>query len=184
MSSPFDPDLYERVLFFVAEAHEGQRFPGKELPYLVHLLHVTGEIQAALAREPGWNANLALQCAMLHDCVEDRGIAVEELARRFGADVAAGVLALSKDEALPKHERMADSLRRIREQPKEVWMVKLADRTANLAEPPYYWPLAKRQAYREEGRLIHATLHEASPYLATRLAQRIAEYGRYCEEPA
>lgn len=181
MASPFDPDRYERALFFAASAHEGQRFPGKELPYLVHLVHVTGELLAALAVEDGLDADLAMQCALLHDCVEDVGVSPEQLRRDFGPAVAEGVAALTKDERLPKHERMPDSLRRLQAQPREVQMVKLADRVANLAEPPHYWSRDKRLAYREEGALILAALGEASPTLAARLRQRIERYLDFCD---
>ena len=65
--------------------------------------------------------DLAVACALLHDPLEATAHSHEaraelhgELARRFGAAVADGVAALSKDDRLPKGERMADSLRRIR----------------------------------------------------------------------
>jgi hypothetical protein len=38
------------------------------------------------------------------------------------------VRALTKDASLPTNEAMADSLRRVRLQPPEVWAVKLSDR--------------------------------------------------------
>jgi len=47
-----------------------------------------------------------------------------------------GVSALSKDEAVPKEKELEDSLHRIREQPAEILMVKLADRITNLQPPP------------------------------------------------
>ena len=46
--------------------------------------------------------------------------------------------------------QMADSLARIKQQPKEVWLVKLADRSANLGKPPHYWSAEKILAYRQE----------------------------------
>ena len=42
-----------------------------------------------------------------------------------------GILALSKDKTLDKPLQFADNLRRIRQQPQEVWIVKLADRVTN-----------------------------------------------------
>jgi (p)ppGpp synthase/HD superfamily hydrolase len=71
---------------------------------------------------------------------------------------------------------MADSLRRIRLQPIEVWAVKLADRIANLAPPPPHWTTAKIAAYRAEAQAILEALGDAHEPLATRLASRIADY--------
>jgi GTP diphosphokinase / guanosine-3',5'-bis(diphosphate) 3'-diphosphatase len=72
---------------------------------------------------------------------------------------------------------MADSLRRIKLQPREVWLVKLADRIVNLQPPPEHWQADKIAAYRAEARVILAALGEASPLLAARLAEKIEAYG-------
>ncbi|HEV7554118.1 MAG TPA: HD domain-containing protein, partial [Kofleriaceae bacterium] len=123
--------------------------------------------------------DLAVQCALLHDTVEDTGTTRDEIATVFGEAVAAGVSALSKDASLPKPDQMADSLRRIREQPREVWMVKLADRITNLSEPPHYWTRDKRIAYRDEAIVIADALGSASPALDRRIRGRITDYARF-----
>lgn len=174
-------DHYIRALRFAAERHAGQRLPGTELPYLVHVVTVAAEVQRALVEEPRPDPDLAVVCALLHDTVEDTGTTVDDVAGSFGERVAAGVLALTKDATLPKADRMVDSLRRIREQPPEIWMVKLADRTSNLAEPPAYWPIAKRRAYLAEGELIAAELGGVSAWLDRRIQDRIAAYPAYLE---
>lgn len=174
-------DVYGEALRFAAERHGGQRVPGTDLPYLVHVATVAGEVIAALARERFDTPDLAVACALLHDTIEDTGATEAELAARFGAPVAAGVAALSKDAAVAKPDRMADSLRRIRAQPREVWIVKLADRVTNLAPPPASWSADKRRAYRAEAGDILAALGDASPYLAARLRDRIDRYARYLE---
>jgi (p)ppGpp synthase/HD superfamily hydrolase len=56
---------------------------------------------------------------------------------------------------------MADSLRRIRVQPHDVWAVKLADRITNLAPPPAFWTAAKIAGYRAEAIMIADALGEA-----------------------
>jgi (p)ppGpp synthase/HD superfamily hydrolase len=162
---------------FAATAHNGQRVPGSELPYLMHLSLVAMEVIAALGQETGRNENLAVQCALLHDVVEDTETPLAELEREFGTAVAQGVSTLTKDKSLPKADRMSDSLRRIRTQPREVWMVKLADRITNLQPPPGEWTPDKVVAYREEAEEILAALGEASPFLARRLRQKLQTYG-------
>jgi (p)ppGpp synthase/HD superfamily hydrolase len=72
--------------------------------------------------------------------------------------------------------QMEDSLRRIRRQPREVWMVKMADRIANLVPPPYHWDDAKIAAYRQEAIAIYEALHTANAVLADRLRVRIEGY--------
>lgn len=173
---PWSPDRYLHAARFAATAHHGQKLPGGELPYLLHVSFVAAEVMAALAIETVAQPDLALACALLHDTVEDCGVTVEQIAAEFGPAVAAGVSALSKDPALPKEQAMADSLRRIQEQPREVWMVKLADRISNLETPPHYWKPAKIAAYGVEALVIADALGAASPWLLTRLRARIAGY--------
>lgn len=175
-SPPWSPDLYLRAARFAARAHHGQRLPGSELPYLLHACQVASEVQAALAAEPAERPDLAVACALLHDVLEDTKVGRAEIAAAFGEAVAAGVEALSKEPSLPKPEAMADSLRRIRTQPREVWLVKLADRIVNLEPPPHYWTPEKIEAYRAEAEVIAAALSPASPYLTARLRARIAGY--------
>ena len=172
-------EAYRQAYRFAAEAHQGQKFPGTDLPYLMHLSFVSMEIMAALNFEQGRDGNLAVQCALLHDVIEDTAVSYDDVAAAFGKKVAQGVLALTKDETLPKEERMPDSLRRIRQQPYEIWMVKLADRITNLAPPPPYWSREKIARYRDEAAEIHNALSEASDYLARRLIQKISEYGSF-----
>lgn len=172
-----NPELYVKALRFASTAHGDQRLPDKDHPYLVHVTSVTIEVIAALRAEPGHDEDLAVACALLHDVVEDTETGPAAIEQLFGAGVAHGVLALSKTKGLPKSEAMADSLRRIREQPHEVWMVKLADRIVNLTPPaPRYWDAKKKQKYRAEGQTILDALGEASPHLAARLKHRIETY--------
>jgi (p)ppGpp synthase/HD superfamily hydrolase len=173
----FTPDRYVAALRFAAARHAGQLVPGTELPYLVHLTSVAAEVIAALA--DARDADLAVQCALLHDCVEDTPTTRDEVAATFGEAVAAGVQALSKDPALGKPDAMADSLRRICAQPSDIWMVKLADRITNLAPPPPAWTREKCAHYRDEAVAIANALGGASPLLATRLRARIASYAAY-----
>lgn len=175
-SPPWSPDLYLRAVQFAAKAHAGQKLPGSELPYLLHCCQVTAEIQAVLTVEPSDRPDLAVVCALLHDVVEDTNVTFERVASEFGADVAAGVAALSKDPILPKELAMADSLRRIQQEPREIWLVKLADRCVNLEPPPHYWKPEKIAAYQAEAVVIADTLGAASPYLNARLRARITRY--------
>lgn len=170
---------YIHAYRFAAQAHKGQTYPGTDLPYLMHLSFVCMKVIAALHVEPQANETLAIQSALLHDTIEDTIVTFEDVANSFELAVAQGVLALSKDKNLPKAEQMADSLHRIKEQPKEIWMVKMADRISNLQAPPSFWRKKKIQRYRSESEIILAELGDASPYLEGRLRHKIDKYGSF-----
>jgi (p)ppGpp synthase/HD superfamily hydrolase len=172
----FSPDRYLAALQFAATKHATQRFPGSDWPYLVHVVTVTAEVTAALPVLALAEPDLAVQCALLHDTIEDTGTTYTEVAGKFGKAVADGVQALSKDAGLPKEAQMQDCLDRIRQQPREIWVVKLCDRIANMDEPPHYWTTEKRHKYADEARLIGDALGEAAPALLARLRARIAAY--------
>lgn len=176
MSSTFSRDLYMRAWHFAAARHVGQKVPSSELPYITHVGAVAMEVLATLALEDFTEPDLAVACALLHDTVEDTEATAGDIEREFGATIAAGVAALSKNDQLPKDERMADSLRRILEQPREVWLVKLADRTVNMEPAPAHWSTDKRRAYQAQASEILERLGSASPSLAARLREKIARY--------
>lgn len=175
-TSPWSQQCYLSALRFAAEAHLKQTLPGSDLPYLVHLASVAMEVMTACAVERLDEPDLAIQCALLHDTIEDTVIDAVTLESRFGLAVAAGVKALSKNPSLPKASAMQDSLERIRQQPREIWVVKLADRITNLGSPPAHWSTEKIEYYRQEAKDILSALGEASPFLAERLVQRIRDY--------
>ena len=91
-------------------------------------------------------------------------------------DHSLAIQALTKDKSLPKAEAMADSLARIKKQPQEIWMVKMADRIANLGPPPDYWDVQKILTYRDEAMRIHDELKGANEHLAERLKRKIMDY--------
>lgn len=117
--------------------------------------------------------------ALQHDTLEDTSATFEEISKQFGNDVAQGVSALTKNETLPKAEKMLDSLKRIKNLQTEVWAVKLADRITNLQRPPEHWVSAKKNDYRQEAIQILDYLKGANSYLEKRLSDMINEYGKY-----
>ncbi|SDH53380.1 HD domain-containing protein [Roseospirillum parvum] len=188
MSTAWSREAYIKSYRFAAAAHWNENLrqcvPGTDLPYLMHLSFVAMEVLAALSVESGHDGDMAIQCALLHDTIEDTAISHGDLVAEFGQVIADGVLALTKDPAigrdLPKAERkilqMEDSLERIRRQPKAVWMVKMADRITNLQPPPAHWSGEKIVAYRDEAKGILSALRDGSPYLEKRLAAKIDAY--------
>jgi len=177
-------DEVQRVWNLASRLHEGQKYggqrEGEEVDYLSHIGSVTFEILNAISRDEEMHADLAIKCAILHDSIEDTEQSFEGVKELFGIEVAKGVMALTKNASLDsKEEMMLDSLRRIKQQPKEVWAVKMADRICNLCPPPYYWDKEKKVKYQKEAQLIHTELKEGSKYLAERLEKKISEYSIY-----
>jgi len=177
----WDQDKFIKAWNFASHVHNGQLVPGSDIPYINHVGIVAMEVMAVIVRNKDIeNPDLLVQCALLHDVIEDTSNSYEIIKDKFGVEVADGVLALSKDKIFPsKVEQMKDSIERIRKQPKEVWMVKLSDRITNLQSPPKHWDKEKIKNYRNEAILILEKLGEANLYLAERLKIKIAEYGQY-----
>ncbi|GAA6620166.1 HD domain-containing protein [Scytonema sp. NUACC26] len=169
-------ESYIKAYKFAAQAHQGQEMPGSKIPYIMHLSFVSMEVIAPLNVEKEYNGDLAIQCALLHDTIEDTDTTFEQINIEFGEAVARGVLALTKDNTIAKYLQMEDSLKRIKQEPPEIWMVKLVDRISNLQAPPHYWTSDKIIRYREEGVQIYEALKDASPFLASRLAGKIEAY--------
>ena len=75
---------FEEALVYTARLHAGQTRKGGSIPYISHLLAVTG-----LVLEQGGDEDEAI-AALLHDAVEDQGgrPTLDEIRRRFGDRVA------------------------------------------------------------------------------------------------
>ncbi len=92
--------LAEAVAFALA-AHGGQTRKGTQVPYVSHLLQVSG-----LVLEHGGDREQAV-AALLHDVVEDTPATLAEVAEEFGAGVA-GIVADCTDtqaDETPEHKR-------------------------------------------------------------------------------
>lgn len=186
MTANWSQDIFVKAWDFATLAHQGQTYggpvEGQRIDYINHIGSVAMELIWALGSGREFDGNLAIQCALLHDVIEDTDYNYDDIVSTFGPAVADGVMALTKDETLAtKREQMQDSLARIKQQPKEIWMVKMADRITNLSEPPAAWRRDKKIAYREEALLIYQELHPANAALAARLNQRIDDYQRYID---
>ena len=173
-------EICRKAWIFASRKHNRQLYPGSEqLPYLTHIGSVLLELLPALQEDDTLDTDTAICCALLHDTVEDTKTTINEISDIFGVRIAAGVDALTKGKTLHGEAATRGSLERIRKQPNEVWVVKLADRAANLQKPPDHWNKEKRLAYAHEARLILEALGAASPYLADILTSRINAWESY-----
>ena len=187
MSTPWNPDAYAKAWDFASDYHRGQTYggpkQGTQVSYIYHLGGVAMEVMWAMnCSSLKWDADLAIQCALLHDVLEDTACSYHEVEVTFGKVVAQGVQALTKNPTICKADRMLDSLSRIKQQPEEIWVVKIADRICNLHRPPSFWGLDELKRYREESQLIHHELKPCHPEQSMRLAKKIVDYENFSLE--
>ena len=116
---------------FADSYHKNQKRESGE-PYISHPLAV-----AYILLELGMDTDTVC-AALLHDVVEDTPCTLEELQKKFGADVAMlvnGVTKLGKMEIFTKEEQKAENIRKILLAMSEdirVIIIKLADRLHNM----------------------------------------------------
>jgi (p)ppGpp synthase/HD superfamily hydrolase len=170
-------EKYLSAFHFAAQAHRGQKYPDTGLPYLMHITFVAMETIAALEVEPCKDPDLAVQCALLHDVVEDTKVSKGKVKQVFGEEVADGVLLLTKNKKIKnKEKRFSEHIAQLLDAPQVIKMVKLADRISNLQAPPFHWDNEKIADYLEKSRIIQKKLGGASPYLNKRLKDKITNY--------
>jgi guanosine-3',5'-bis(diphosphate) 3'-pyrophosphohydrolase len=130
-----------------------------------------------------FDIDFAVQIALLHDTIEDGvNINYDVIKNEFGEQIAKGVLALTKNENLKdKKSKMSDSINRILKEPKEVAIVKIADRVTNLQTPPKTWSIEKVNNYYSEAKDLAEKLMGNNDYLDKRINSQINIYEGYCK---
>jgi GTP diphosphokinase / guanosine-3',5'-bis(diphosphate) 3'-diphosphatase len=139
---------FARALDFAARKHTAQRRKGEaHEPYINHL----AEVALLLAEATdGSDLNLVL-AGLLHDTIEDTSTSCEELAGKFGQDVAGLVREVTDDKSLPKAVRKALQVRMSPQKSDRAKMIKIADKISNLESilhsPPAGWSEERKQEY-------------------------------------
>ena len=132
--TPRERTRFARALRFALTAHGDQKRKGTRIPYVSHLLQVAG-----LVLEHGGDADQAI-AGLLHDAIEDcPGVTEAGLRRRFGAEVARIVRAVSDvlEGDLPGRKspwglRKRRFIRHLRGQDARVRLVAGCDKLDNL----------------------------------------------------
>ncbi|MEI8104997.1 MAG: bifunctional (p)ppGpp synthetase/guanosine-3',5'-bis(diphosphate) 3'-pyrophosphohydrolase [Actinomycetes bacterium] len=131
-----DRELLTRAFRFAANAHDGQlRRSGQEFIY-----HPWGaaKILAGLKLDEA-----TLAAALLHDTVEDTGVAIKDIAHEFGPEIAKlveGVTKLTRVEFQSREHAEAENYRKLivaMAEDVRVILIKLADRLHNLRTIEY-----------------------------------------------
>jgi (p)ppGpp synthase/HD superfamily hydrolase len=149
-----------------ARWHVHQRRKGQAAePYINHLLEVTFLVTTATeGREPD-----VVIAALLHDAVEDQGIAIELIASDYGRKVADIVTEVTDDKSLPKAERKRLQVETAGHKSREARVIKLADKTSNVraiaSSPPPDWSVERRLDYVRWASEVVAQIRGTSPCL-------------------
>jgi len=126
-------ERYADAVTYAATAHAAQRRKGTDIPYVAHLLAVSGSVL-----EAGGDEDQAI-AGLLHDVVEDQGglPRADDVRARFDDRVADIVLGCSDSTAedrkdkLPYAERKATHIAYLREASDDVLLVTAADKLHN-----------------------------------------------------
>jgi len=122
--------LLEDAFLFAEKVHEGQkRYSGEE--YISHPIAVSLKVASI-----GMDAR-TVAAALLHDIVEDKGIALKDIRKQFGSDIAFLVDGVTKVDKIKYRgvERTVESMRKMFlavAQDIRVVIIKLCDRLHNM----------------------------------------------------
>ncbi len=117
-----------------------------------------------------------LTVAMLHDTIEDKDVTYEDLKRDFNQKVADAVLALSRNQNIEYSKQIPYCIEKIKNQPIEVAIVKMADRLFNIRERYKKLTLEKQNKYKLESQFICDELGYACKTLKEELQKAIDNY--------
>ena len=149
---------YVDACAFAIRVHGDQKRKYTGEPYWAHPIEVAGYVALVTDDE------VAIQCALLHDLLEDTSVSYEELEVTFGFEVAKGVNTLSDAASGNREERKAETRRRLSLASGNIQSVKLADCISNGRSIIAYDP-DFAVVYVSEVRALAAELTKGSPLL-------------------
>jgi guanosine-3',5'-bis(diphosphate) 3'-pyrophosphohydrolase len=164
------------ALAFAAHKHRDQRRKNVAAsPYinhpiaLAHVLVCEGRIEEVPV----------LSAAILHDTVEDTETTLDEIARRFGREIATVVGEVTDDTSLPKARRKALQVEHAPHLSRAAKLIKLADKICNVRDmaddPPANWPIERRIEYFEWCKRVIDGLRGTNAALETRFDEAYRE---------
>ena len=144
--SAYTPNLDTQRLFaaftYADAEHHGQLRKSGE-PYIIHPLAV-----ADIVADLGLDVDSVI-AALLHDCIEDTNATHDEIAKKFGAPVAAlveGVTKLTRVQYVSKEEEQMENLRKMAmAKDIQVNLIKICDRLHNMRTMEYQSPKKQRE---------------------------------------
>ena len=154
------------AIAFAADRHRDQRRKDANAsPYINHPIALAN----VLANEAGIDDERVLIAAVLHDTIEDTETTEQDLVRSFGQEIAAIVLEVTDDKALPKAERKRLQLESAPDISRRAKLVKLADKIGNLRDvatnQPVGWSNERKKEYFDWAKAVVDGLRGVHPEL-------------------
>jgi len=157
-------EIFEKAIIFAAKAHRGQKRKGDGRPYILHPLAV---VQTIYEVKESKNMYLLGTVASLHDTVEDCGITLKKIAKKFGHQVASLVeeLTLLKEnyDIIGKTKYLCQEVLKMSSY---ALCIKLADRLNNVRDMKSMTPDFVRR-YKAETWEIVGTLEKNKKLTST-----------------
>jgi guanosine-3',5'-bis(diphosphate) 3'-pyrophosphohydrolase len=132
---------------FAARAHKPQLRKDGQTPYVSHVFRVCMIVRHVF----GVSDPRVLTAAVLHDTIEDTTTDFDDVAERFGPEIASWVGALSKDKRQQEDPREKAYMNELTGAPWQVQVCKLADIFDNLLDSGHF-PAEKRKKTFERSR--------------------------------
>lgn len=177
-------DMIKQAMIFAVNKHKNQIYKRRvPVPYITHIEEVWelslktvchNKIDNLIIPKP--DIIYTQICAILHDTIEDTDTTVEEIQNTFGKKVAQGIWALTKDPNIP--HAFTNSIDKILQNPREIAIIKLADRVCNMREIPD-WNKKKLIAYQKQTTMLIDKLGFAAFDLAVILKCQNREWEEY-----
>lgn len=124
--------LWFEAAAFSAWAHRNEVRKDGRTPYAAHPARVALTVLSVFKIDD----DTALAAAFLHDVIEDTACDYDDVADRFGTEVAEIVAALTKNMILPEREREREYDERLARADWRARLIKLADAYDNLLDVP------------------------------------------------
>ena len=152
-------NLISRAILFATERHIHQKRKGTDLPYIVHPLEVMNILIRMNAEEE------LVAAGILHDTLEDTATTYKELAEHFGTAVAELVAAHTHPKKNDWWETRQHALEILKDAPRPVQMLVLADKLSNLRSMAADYKLVGEQLWER----FNAPKHMQSRYYSASL---------------
>jgi guanosine-3',5'-bis(diphosphate) 3'-pyrophosphohydrolase len=173
---PVQIPLLIEALAFAAHKHRDQRRKNVAAsPYINHPIALAN----VLVNEGNVDESQVLCAAILHDTVEDTETSLDEIAERFGPEIASIVGEVTDDKSLPKTRRKALQVEHAPHLSHAAKLVKLADKICNVRDvaddPPANWPTERRIEYFEWCKRVIDGLRGTHPVLERKFDEAYRE---------